>query len=310
VRLLVQIRARDQILGILALGARTTGHDYTDADREMLFLAAAQLALVIENEKIVERAVAEERLHRELALAAEVQRRLLPEAAPAVSGIELAGVCLPARGVGGDYYDFIDLGGERLGLAIADVSGKGISAALVMSSVQAYLRSQTVVASGPSGARLGDLVTRINLLLCRSTASSTYVTFFYAEYDAAARRLTYVNAGHNPPLLLRGREASGEPYARLTSGGPVIGVFETPLFEQGSVELESGDVVIAYTDGVTEALDRSGEEFGEERLIEAVSTAADVSANAIRDAVLHRINEWSAGTPQHDDLTLVVTKVR
>lgn len=307
VRLLVQIRTRDQLVGILMLGARATRHAYTDADREMLLLAASQLALIIGNEKLVEKAVTEERLRRELALAAEVQRRLLPEGAPIVAGIELSGACQPARGVGGDYYDFIDLGGDRTGIAIADVSGKGISAALVMSSVQAYLRSHAVSANG-SIDRLGDLVAKINLLLCRSTGAATYVTFFYAQYDAEARRLTYVNAGHNPPMLLRARNG-GTPYA-LTSGGPVVGIFEAPGFEQESIDLETGDILVAYTDGVTEALDEEGEEFGEERLLETINAATDLTADDIRDAVLRRVHEWSAGAPQHDDLTLVITKVR
>jgi sigma-B regulation protein RsbU (phosphoserine phosphatase) len=307
-RLLVQIRTRDQLVGVLALGPRTTRHAYTDADREMLLLAAAQLALIIENERLVEKAVTEERLRRELALAAEVQQRLFPDGAPSVPGIELAGVCQPARGVGGDYYDFIELGGGRTGIAVADVSGKGISAALVMSSVQAYLRSQTIGRGGAEDYHVGHLVERINVLLCNSTGASTYVTFFYAQYDAATRRLTYVNAGHNPPMLLR-RLAAAEPFARLTSGGPVVGIFESMDFEQESIELESGDILVAYTDGVTEAVDLSGEEFGEERLFEAVGAAADGSADAIRDAVLGRVHEWSAGAPQHDDLTLVITKV-
>lgn len=302
-KLLVQIRARDQLVGVLALGGRTTHHDYTDADREMLFIAAAQLALIIESEKMVERAVAEERLRRELALAAEVQQRLLPDRAPDVPGLALAGVCLPARGVGGDYYDFVELGGGRVGIAIADVSGKGISAALVMSSVQAYLRGQTLVDG--AGGELGAIVARINHLLYRSTGASTYVTFFYAEYDASTRRLAYVNAGHNPPLVLRA--AGGEP-EWLTSGGPVAGVFETIGFDQGSVELDEDSVLVAFTDGVTEALDRAGEEFGEQRLVEAVEATSHLGADAIRDAVLDRIADWSVGTPQHDDLTVVVAK--
>ena len=307
-RLLVQIRTRDQLLGVLALGPRATRHAYTDADREMLLLAAAQLALIIENERLVEKAVTEERLRRELALAAEVQQRLFPDSAPLVPGIELSGVCQPARGVGGDYYDFIELGGGRTGIAIADVSGKGISAALVMSSVQAYLRSQTVARNGSEDG-IGALVERINLLLCNSTGAATYVTFFYAQYDAATRRLTYVNAGHNPPMLLRAR-AAAEPFVRLTSGGPVVGIFESMGFEQESIELESGDILVAYTDGVTEAVDLAGEEFGEDRLVEAIGAAADLPADAIRDAVLGRVHEWSAGAPQHDDLTLVITKVQ
>ena len=311
-RLLVQIRTRDQLVGLLVLGERAGRHGYTDADREMLFLAAAQLALIIENEKMLDRAVAEERLRQELALASEVQQRLLPDRAPIVAGIDLAGVCIPARGVGGDYYDFIELADGGIGIAVADVSGKGISAALVMSSVQAYLRGQTVatVAGATRDGNLADLVAKINLLLCRSTGLATYVTFFYGEFDGSSRRLSYVNAGHNPPILLRdgAAGASAPSVVRLGTGGPVFGVFETPGYEQDVVELPSGSILVAFTDGVTEALDLAGEEFGEDRLIETVRAVADLSGEAIREAVLRRIEEWSAGTPQHDDLTLVIAK--
>jgi sigma-B regulation protein RsbU (phosphoserine phosphatase) len=305
-RLLVQIRTRDQMIGVLVLAGRATRHDYTDADREMLSLAAGQLALIIENEKMLERAVGEERLRRELALAAEVQRRLLPDGAPEAPGLDLAGACEPARGVGGDYYDFLELGGGCTGIAIADVSGKGVSAALVMSSVHAYLRSQTIAEDARPASGLGDVVARVNLLLCRSTAASTYVTFFYAQYDAATRRLDYVNAGHNQPLVVR--PGSGEVRARLAAGGPVLGVFESPAFEQGTIDLEPGDVVVAYTDGVTEALDRDGEEFGEERLIETIEAVAGRPAGEIRDAVIERVGAWAAGAAQHDDLTLVIAR--
>jgi sigma-B regulation protein RsbU (phosphoserine phosphatase) len=360
-RLLVQIRIKEQLVGILSIGPRRKGHAYSAADKEMLMSVAGQLAFVIENSKLVERMIAEERLLRELALAAEVQQRLFPAGPPASAFVELAGFCQPARGVGGDYYDFLEFGDGQLAVAIADVAGKGVSAALLMSSVQASLRSQTI-SSDASARAVGSvvgLVSMLNRLLCRSTGSATYVTFFYAQLDEQARRLTYVNAGHNPPFLLRANGSAGrkgletnraaprylsaaadgetaavdepasevvainqggqsarsnghdsEACLKLTTGGPVIGMFEWCQYEQEVIALESGDLVVAFTDGVTEALNVAGEEFGEERLEETLSAATHLSASEVRDFVVKSVQDWCANAPQHDDLTFLVIKVK
>ncbi|MDQ3906791.1 MAG: SpoIIE family protein phosphatase, partial [Acidobacteriota bacterium] len=212
--MLVQIRVRNRLAGILSLGARRARHGYTQADAEMLMSVASQLALIIENARLAERMVAEERLRRELALAAEVQQRLFPAQPPASSAAELAGFCQPARGVGGDYYDFLTFGNNQIGVAVADVSGKGISAALLMSNVQASLRSQALALNSDSDGRphgsLADLVSAMNRLLFASTGTASYVTFFYGQFDERTQQLTYVNAGHNPPILIRDGGASAE----------------------------------------------------------------------------------------------------
>lgn len=362
--LLVQVRIKQQLVGILCIGPRRARRPYSVADKEMLMSVAGELAFVIENSKLVERTVEEERLRRELALASEVQQRLFPESPPTSAALELAGYCQPARGVGGDYYDFLALDDEQIGIAVADVAGKGISAALVMSIVQASLRSQTM-APGSAQARpnssLSELVSTINRLLCSSTGAATYVTFFYAQFDERTKRLTYINAGHNPPLLLRaaaartvkrmaaeanrGRDAS-EPYLsvksvsptetaeqmiadvlalpdsingdghagddclRLTTGGLVIGLFEHSHYEQETIQLQSGDLLVAYTDGVTEALNEAGQEFGEQRLQNSLAEAAHLSAGEVRDSLVRSLQKWCAGAPQHDDLTFIVLKVK
>ncbi|HSE98985.1 MAG TPA: GAF domain-containing SpoIIE family protein phosphatase [Blastocatellia bacterium] len=324
--LLVQIKIKDQLAGILSLGPRRGGHPYSASDKEMLMTVAGQLGFVIENSKLLERIVAEERLRRELALAAEVQQRFLPTSSPASSCLELSGFCQPARGVGGDYYDFLEFGNEQIGIAVADVAGKGMSAALLMSSVQASLRSQVMgysLARQPAGA-VAYLVATMNRLLCRSTGASTYVTFFYAHIDSSTRQLTYVNAGHNPPLLLRMNSSSskdnpavdpsawsdGQHCLKLTSGGPVIGLFEQCSYEQETVQLRSGDLLVAYTDGVTEALNTAGEEFGEERMQQALIESAHLPAAEARDALVGSVQAWCANAPQHDDLTFIILKVR
>jgi phosphoserine phosphatase RsbU/P len=304
--LLAQVRTRERLSGILSLSLRRGQFAYSVADKETLMSVAGQLALVIENARLAERMVAEERLRRELALAAEVQRRLLPERPPECLAVELAGFCQPARGVGGDYYDFIKFDNERLGVAIADVAGKGIAAALLMSTVQATLRSLS--ADGVVKRSLADMVATLNRLLCNSTGGANYVTFFYAQFDQATRRLTYVNAGHNPPFFFRADPP--HDFRSLSSGGMFVGMFEHCGYEQEVVQMRPGDALIAFTDGLPEARNAQDEEFDEERIKEAVAAAGRLSAPEIRDEIARRVKEWVANAPQHDDLTFIVMKVK
>lgn len=298
-RLLVGVMMHDRLVGVLSVGPRADARHFSSDDKRMLMSVANQLAFVIVNAQLAERTVAEESLRRELMLAREVQQRLLPARPPAASGLSLSGFCEPASAVGGDYYDFLRLGEGQLGLAVGDVAGKGVGAALLMSNVQASWRSQ--ILSRGEGS-LPELVRAMNRLIFQATGPAGYVTFFCARLDEGARSLTYVNAGHNPPLLVRAGEV-GE----LRDGGPVLGIFEDCEYEQGSVSLESGDVVVAYTDGLTEALNASGEEFGVGRLCEALAgDGGREPAEVVRDRVVARVRAWCAGTPQHDDLTFVV----
>jgi sigma-B regulation protein RsbU (phosphoserine phosphatase) len=279
-------------------------------DKETLMSVAGQLALVIENARLAERMVAEERLRRELALAAEVQRRLLPDRPPECLAVELAGFCQPARGVGGDYYDFIKFDNERLGIAIADVAGKGIAAALLMSTVQATLRSLSAGDAGQDRANgsLADMVATLNRLLCNSTRGANYVTFFYAQFDQTTQRLAYVNAGHNPPFFFRADPS--RDFRSLSAGGMFVGMFEHCGYEQEVVQMQPGDVLIAFTDGLPEAHNAQGEEFDEERIKQALAATAQLSVNEIRDEIARRVKEWIASAPQYDDLTFIVMKVK
>lgn len=331
-RLLLQVRIKDQLVGILSVGPSPGKYQFSQSDKEMLMSVAGQLAFVIENSKLIERIVAEERLRRELALAAEVQQRLFPEAPPVVASLELSGFCQPARGVGGDYYDFLPLDNQQIGIAIADVAGKGMSAALVMSTVQATLRSQAMSYNSlaQSDGWLATLVATLNRLLCRSTGAANYVTFFYGQYDESTARLTYVNAGHNPPFLLRAKaeaaiaqpaisnghysammngHAADNP-SRLTAGGMVIGMFEHCRYEYETVQMQQGDVLFAFTDGLSEALNLEGEEYGEERLQQVLSSLAHLTVCEIRDEVVRLVKDWCEGAPQHDDLTFIILKVK
>jgi sigma-B regulation protein RsbU (phosphoserine phosphatase) len=242
-------------------------------------------------------------------LAAKVQQRLLPTAAPVSNAVELAGVCFPARGVGGDYYDFLPFDNEQIGIAVADVAGKGMSAALLMSTVQGSLRSQVMAHDATTQNTLAGLVANMNLLLCRATGGANYVTFFYAQFDERTRQLTYVNAGHNPPFVLR-PQPGGSDWRKLSTGGLFIGAFDHLQYEQETIGLQPGDVLVAYTDGVTEAMNATDEEFGEDRLQAVLAEFALLSAEGIRAAVIERVRAWSAGAPQSDDLTFLVLKVR
>lgn len=308
--LLVQIRQKNELVGILSFGPRRGGFQYAVADRELLMSIAAQLALIIDNARLTERMVAQERMRRELALAAEVQQRLLPSCAPKGVAMEVAGFCEPARGVGGDYYDFINFdNSSQLGLAIADVAGKGMPAALLMSTVQATLRSLTARNGSTSPhAELSSIVSKLNRLLFNTTNGEHYVTFFYATFDQATQRLTYVNAGHNPPLYLS--DDSDLEIRQLTSGGLVAGAFEHSAYEQETVQMKPNDLLFLYTDGLSEALNVEGEEFGTSRIMDTLKSIKTLSADQIRDVVVRRVKEWCSGMSLYDDLTFVVMKVK
>lgn len=298
--LAVRAALTDEIAGMLLVGAPRERNYYRAFEKRLLRGAATQFAMLIENARLTERIVEQERTRRELAMATEVQKRLFPECPPASRGIQLAGVSVPARSVGGDYYDFLDLGNNRIGLALADVAGKGIAAALIMSVVQASLRSL----AGTEGVPLAQLAAKMNRLLHRSTGASSYATFFYAEIDEAERRLRYVNAGHNPPFLLRDGEIQ-----ELPAGGTIIGMFAQSTYEEGMLDLAPGDVLLAFTDGVPEALDPKDEEFGEERLQAALRRAAQLPVKEMAAKLLAELTGWIADAAQYDDLTFILMKV-
>jgi len=313
-RLLMPIRSKDQLVGIMSLGQCRVRHEYDATDKHILKSVSSQLALVIENSRLTERLVADEKLRHELALAAEVQRRLLPAQAPQCAAVELAGFCQPARGVGGDYYDFFKLDDQRVAVAIADVAGKGIGAALQMSTVQATLRSLLSGAAHQSNGSPTMMVARLNQLLRHSTGGANYVTFFYAEFDERKRCLAYVNAGHNPPILFRANDPNApnalDDFRELSCGGLFVGMFEHSDYEEEVVEMRPGDVLIGFTDGLSEALNVKGEEFGEVRIRAALAATAGLAVHEIRDEIVRRAQTWSQGAPQHDDLTFIVLKVR
>ena len=239
-------------------------------------------------------------LERELTVARDVQRELLPREVPAVAGLELAGVCRPAIAVGGDLYDYLQDGDGRLCLAIADVSGKGVPAALLMANLQASMRSRFPTARTP-----GSLAAGLNEALCGSSSAARYATAFLATFDPETRRLSYSNAGHLPAILVREKDT-----ARCEDGGMPIGLFEGAAWETGALTLVPGDLLALFTDGVSEAPAPDGEEFGAERLAELLRTERARPLEAVIDVVLDALLEWSGPVDAHDDVTLVLARVR
>ncbi|MBZ5536512.1 MAG: SpoIIE family protein phosphatase [Acidobacteriia bacterium] len=327
-RLIVPLVSNHHSLGFMSLGERLSEEPYSKEDKELLLTVADQTAIALDYAKLIDQVAEQEKLNREIEIAKEVQQQLFPQVLPPMKSLDYTGMCRPARGVGGDYYDFLLLGSGKLGVALGDIAGKGISASLLMASLQALLRSQA-----PSqGERLDELMLQINRLMWDSTASNRYATFFYGLYDDTRRQLTYVNAGHNPPMIVRacgvetgysaGSRSVGGPVTslalpraaecetiRLESGGPVVGAFPNSLYEQACIQLFPGDVLLVYSDGISEAMTAEEEEFGEARLASLISANLELPATELCDLILQEVDNFVSGSPQYDDMTLVVAKV-
>jgi len=243
----------------------------------------------------------ERRSAQELEIATQVQARLFPQTLPVLASLEYAGTCIQARKVGGDYYDFLDLGGARLGLVIGDISGKGIAAALLMANLQANVRSQCAIAVDQPQR----LLRSVNQLFCENTSEGAFATLFFAEYDDRAKRLRYANCGHLPALLLR-KDGTVEG---LHSTATVLGVFKEWDCTIGERQLQPGDTLALYTDGITETYNDAEEEFGEGRLTEALRLNCRLSSTQLLEKVVTEVQRYSP-REQHDDITLIVAKCR
>ena len=250
---------------------------------------------------LAEKLEAQRRAAQELEIAKQIQARLFPQTLPALRTLDYAGICIQAREVGGDYYDFLNLGRQRLGLVIGDISGKGIAAALLMAHLQANLRSQCAIA-WDQPQRLLRLV---NQLFYENTPDNAYATFFYAEYDDKVRLLRYANCGHLSALLLR----SDNTLERLESTGTVLGLFSEWDCSIVEREIFSGDTLALYTDGITESFNNAGDEFGEQRLIEVLRRNRDLSSEALLASIVEDVRHFSPHE-QHDDITLILAKCK
>jgi phosphoserine phosphatase RsbU/P len=242
-----------------------------------------------------------QRLENEVAIAREVQQQLFPHSLPSLPGLDLAAICRPARVVSGDYYDFITLGSGRVGIALADISGKGIFAALLMASLQASLRSTATIDERYGTA---EVVSRLNQHLFKNTSDDRYATLFYAVYDSIAKTLTYTNAGHLGPFLVVDGHVQ-----QLDQGGTVVGLFEEARYTQETIDVVPGALLVAYSDGLTEPENVYGEEFGTERLKSEVVRQRNELASVLAESLIFAAEQW-AGTPeQADDMTVVVVRM-
>ncbi len=291
-RLVVPLRAKGESVDFLSLGAKSSEEPYDDDDREFLAMVADQLGLGLASLRLSAQQV-------DLDDATAIQRRLLPTTIPQRRGVAIAASWQPAKAIGGDYYDVLGLSDTLLGLCIGDVVGKGVPAALLMANLQAAVKAVATAALPPR-----DLVARVNRIIGSNIGPGKFITFFYAVLDAESKTLVFTNAGHNPPLLTR---ADGS-FSTLDDGGPVLGVFETISYDQGSVELKTGDRLTLFTDGVTELWNSTGAEFGDDGLLEVIRTHQTLDAAALEDAITQAVTAFSHGDFQ-DDVTLVVVAV-
>ena len=302
--LLIPLPGRNRLMGIMALGPKRSEAAWSRTDLQVLQTVARQTGLALEVSELAHSLAAEaahrERVNREMEIAREVQERLFPQEMPAIVGASLAGACRAALGVGGDYYDVFTLEDGRLGLAIGDVSGKGISAALLMASLRASLRGVSL----NSPRNFAELMRKVNVLVYEASASNRYATFFFAAYDPKTRRLECVNAGHNPPVLLRNGEV-----IRLEAGGPVVGLLPFAPYAEQALTLEPGDLLLLYTDGISEAMTHDDEEWGEDRMIEAATKARGKHADEILSAMFAACDKFTAEASQHDDMTMLILKL-
>jgi serine phosphatase RsbU (regulator of sigma subunit) len=277
---------------------------FKDIDGNSFALAsfdAMTRAVEAQRRAAAEKLEQERRAAQELEIAKQVQARLFPQTLPALETLEYAGTCIQARQVGGDYYDFLDLGGRRVGLVVGDIAGKGMAAALLMANLQANLRSQCAIALDQPRRFLQS----VNRLFFENSTDSAYATLFFAEYDDADRRLRYANCGHLCALLLR-RDGEIE---RLDSTGTVLGLFEQWDCSIGERRLSPGDTLALYTDGITESFDDAGEEFGEQRLTEALRRHCELLPTDLLAAIVDEVRRFSPGE-QHDDITLIVARCK
>ena len=315
-QLLLPLMAKQNLLGIISLGEKRSEAPYSSTDVRLLKSVASQTALALSNAELTSAIAVEvsrrEKLNREIEIAREVQERLFPQHLPEIAGLDYFGRCRTALGVGGDYYDFLALPDGKLGVALGDVSGKGIAAALTMASLQASLRADAMRA----GNDIAGLITRVNSMLYDASTEDRYATLFYAQYDPATHRLSYVNAGHCPPIFVRSAANNGSKNGPKNSnvdrldkaGGTVVGLLPECAYEQAEVCLTPGDLLVIYTDGFSEAMNPHLEEWGENRLISAIAACNGLPAKDSIARIMQAADAFASGAPQSDDMTLVILR--
>ncbi|MDP2961080.1 MAG: SpoIIE family protein phosphatase [candidate division Zixibacteria bacterium] len=297
--LAVPLKLKNKMIGVLCLFNKKDNSDFTQDDLKLLSIIGIQSVQTLENARLYE----EERkliaLEEDLRTARFIQQSLLPKSNPIIEGIEIFGLSISARQVGGDYYDFIQIDDSHLGIAIADVSGKGTSAALLMANLQASLRGQALI-----NRSVKDTVTKTNFMLSKFMDMGKFITLFYGILDLQAKTFTYTNAGHNFPFLL---DRVGN-LKNLEKGGIILGISDNSVYEEDTVQLKSGDLILLYTDGITEATNEKEEMFEEERLLRLLKDNQEISAQNLSQKIVDDVLSFQGTQPQGDDITLVLVK--
>ncbi|TDJ53982.1 MAG: hypothetical protein E2O46_05340 [Ignavibacteria bacterium] len=299
--LIVPMEVQGKTKGLILLGERITKQSYSEADIEYIYSVGSLAIISIENKRLFLEELEKQKMEEELELAREIQQNLLPQTLPRYSNFDLAAINMSSKQVGGDYYDVITLDDDRFCVAIADVSGKGAPASLLMANIQAFLQ---VICR--QDLNIVESTALINDLISANTSDGRFITFFWAVINNEEKKMTYVNAGHNHPLLIRDGEIR-----KLNKGGMILGVMETTIpYESETIKLQKDDVIVLFTDGISEAMNKESEEFSDERLEENSIKLSSLSAKEILDGIKNEVTDFTKGAAQSDDITMVIVKVK
>jgi sigma-B regulation protein RsbU (phosphoserine phosphatase) len=299
--LIVPMQLHGETKGLILLGRRVNQSEYTESDIEFIYSVGSLAIISLENRRLFNEALEKQKMEEELEIARDIQKNLLPHSIPEYKKFDVAAFNMPSKQVGGDFYDIIPLDDSSFCIAIADVSGKGVPAALLTANLQAFLK---IICK--HGMSLSEATELINDLVTDNTMDGKFITFFWGVLDEKDLSFNYVNAGHNPPLLIRKKKI-----IKLDKGGIILGVMKTfTPYESPTIPLQKEDVIVLFTDGITEAMDKNGNEFSDERLEELVLKSAHLSVSEITENIRQAVQDYAAGTVQSDDITLLVVKVK
>lgn len=293
----VPLLAKQKMIGIITVFNKKSEEGFSVEEQRLLTIIATQSAQVIENARLLVEEQALSIMREEMRMANEIQLNLLPKKAPQSPGYDIAGITIPAKEVGGDYYDFIDIDEHRLVVCVADITGKGLPAAMLMSNVQATIRSQSLLLPAPN-----TCMQNANSLMFRSTGTGKFVTMFYGILDTESHRLSYCNAGHDAPMLVD----RDQKMTQLDVGGVVLGFVPHYNYKEASIELPAGSRLLLYSDGITEALNGDAEEFGDAALQKLLLEHRSLSSQELLEKIVAAVKVHAGATPQSDDMTIVV----
>lgn len=295
----VPLLAKNRMIGLIIVFNKKTGPGFSKEDQRLLSIIASQSAQVIENARLLKEEQELLKVQQELRLAYDIQANLLPKEPPIIKGYEIFGKSIPAKVVGGDYFDFIPIDDFRTAFCLGDISGKGMPAALLMSNLQAAVRGQSML-----NATVAQCVACCNTMLFHNTPPEKFSTFFFGILDTKTQQMTYVNAGHNFPFLF----AAGQEPRQMEEGDIVLGIMETFPFKEQQISFKPGEIFVLYSDGITEAISKNGTEFGEPGLASVITGNMNASAEELTDKIIEAVSQHTSDCIQYDDMTLVIIK--